>query len=87
MYFEVLFSNFDVLWGTSRYFEVPEGVADDVHEDYGGEGDGEAHLSQALTTLSPAEDVPCSPQDKNLKLGWKVKQGLFADNNFLQLPT
>ena len=44
--------------------EDPEGVADDVHEDDGGEGDGEAHLSQPLATLSPAEDVPCSPEDK-----------------------
>ena len=43
--------------------EDPEGVADDVHDDDGGEGDGKAHLSQALTTLSPAEDVPGPPEE------------------------
>ena len=66
-YFDVLggtFSCFDVLWGSSRYLEVPEGIADDVHEDDGGEGDGKAHLSQPLATLSPAEDVPCSPDER-----------------------
>ena len=34
-----------------------------MHDDDGGEGDGEAHLSQALTTLSPAEDVPGPPEE------------------------
>ena len=48
--------------------EDPEGIADDVHEDDGGEGDGEAHLSQPLTTLSPAEDVPCSPENSLLTI-------------------
>ena len=52
--------------------EDPEGVADDVHEDDGGEGDGKAHLSQPLTTLSPAEDVPCSPDDKDQRKRFTV---------------
>ena len=34
-----------------------------MHDDDGGESDGEAHLSQALTTLSPAEDVPGPPEE------------------------
>ena len=47
--------------------EDPEGVADDVHEDDGGKSEGKAHLSQPLTTLSPAEDVPCSPDAHHLE--------------------
>ena len=48
--------------------EDPEGVADDVHEDDRGEGDGKAHLSQPLTTLSPAEDVPRPPAVNDLQV-------------------
>ena len=47
--------------------EDPEGVADDVHEHDGGEGDGEAHLPQSLTAFSPAENV-ARPPDKDDKL-------------------
>ena len=61
--------------------EDPEGVADDVHEHDGGEGDGEAHLPQPLAAFSPTEDVARPPDRKtNLNKTGKILGICFTKN-------
>ena len=59
--------------------EDPEDVAEDVHEDDGDEGDGEAGLALSLLALSSTEDLPGLP-DAQEDLGVHVDQAKEGQN-------